>query len=219
MIEGAGASRLPTARPRLASLTLSPFLHLAANIAGLVWLLFVTAERDGILALETSAANALGFSSITPQPELLLGIAWIPIGLTLLLDLIAGTQINAAILEYNGKARAAVAKARGGVQGDISNIPEREKEEIFGVLEGWELKSLRDTFALLTRQYMLLSVSLAPYAATIALFSSLSSHLTLPARMTTELAVLFVFKAFILLYWTYENVRIREVRLQLFRLD
>lgn len=219
MVDGTRASRLPTARPRLASFTLSPLLHFASNLAAVVWLAFVTSQQAAISELIARSETMLGYSQPTPQSEVLAGIAWLPVGLTILLDLIAGTQINAAILEYNGMSKAAVAKARGGVQGDISNIPEHEKEEIFGVLEGWELKSLRDTFALLTRQVFLLTASIAPSAAVIFYFATITSALPLPGHMASELVVLVGLKLLILLYWLYENLRIREVRLNLFHIE
>lgn len=219
MAGASGGNRLPSALPRLRSLSLSPFLHLAANLGALTWLVVVETRRNAFESLfATVGITTATVAQTAPTSDLVAGIAFLPLILSILLDLVASTQINAAILEYNGLAKASVARARGGVQGDISILPDAEKEAIFGILEGWELKSLKDNFAFLSRQISLAVSSLLPWLA-VLVTPALAIGPAIPTHLVPQMLVVIAIKGLILFYWLITNLRTRSVRLRLFQLE
>lgn len=214
--------KLPSVSEKLRALILSPSGHLLVNAIALVWVFVTDVNVAELTAVSTFLADkintAIGNAAV--GPDILANVLqWSPAVFSILVDLGSSFQINAALLEYKGAVRAAVNKARGGVQGDISNVPEEEKEAIFAVLEQWELKSVRDAFALLRRHILVGFVSLGLWAAMFAaaLVPSIAPHL--PKGMGGQLFFVVLAKALVLLYWWSYNIWIRPVRLYLFRVE
>ena len=183
----------------------------------MIVLMLVESNRSSIEQIMSGLGASVSLATSAQATDIVAGLSWIPLILTVFFDLVAGTQVNAAILEYNGMARAAVARARGGVQGDISNLPDADKEAIFSVLEGWELKSFKDNFALLGREMTLVIASLTPWIA--ALVPNLFGLTLWRAGAVPQLIVFILLKCGILFYWLYVNLGTRSVRIRLFELE